>query len=44
MLKLLVEEENHLGFRRERLGGLDHHISMLSEIMARQVELIDNLR
>jgi hypothetical protein len=43
MLRILVEEENKLGFTRELLGRLDHHISRLSEIMARQVELIDNL-
>jgi hypothetical protein len=44
MLRLLVEEENHLGFTYEELGKLDRHISRLSEIMARHVELTDNLR
>ncbi len=44
MLKLLVEEENHLGHNREQLGKLDRHISRLSEIMARHVELMDNLQ
>jgi hypothetical protein len=44
MLRLLVEEENHLGLTREQLAKLDHHISQLSEIMARHVELMDNLQ
>jgi rubrerythrin len=44
MLGLLVEEENHLGHNREQLGKLDRHISRLSEIMARHVELMDNLQ
>jgi rubrerythrin len=44
MLRLLVEEENHLGFTREQLAKLDHHISRLSEIMARHVELTDKLQ
>jgi hypothetical protein len=44
MLKLLVEEENRLGFSHEQLGRLEHHISQLAEIMARQVELTDGLR
>jgi rubrerythrin len=44
MLRLLVEEENHLGHTREQLAKLDHHISRLSEIMARHVELMDNLQ
>jgi hypothetical protein len=44
MLRLLVEEENHLGLTREQLAKLDHHISQLSEIMARHVELMDNFQ
>jgi hypothetical protein len=44
MLRLLVEEENHLGLTREQLVKLDHHISRLSEIMARHVDLMDNLK
>jgi hypothetical protein len=44
MLRLLVEEENHLGHTREHLAKLDHHISRLSEIMARHVELMDGLQ
>ncbi len=44
MLKLLVEQENHLGLTREQLAKLDHHISRLSEIMARHVELMDQLQ
>jgi rubrerythrin len=44
MLRLLVEEENHLGHTREQLTKLDRHISLLSEIMARQVDLIDKLQ
>ena len=44
MLKLLVEELNHLGHNREQLAKLDHHISRLSEIMARHVELMDKLQ
>ena len=44
MLRLLVEEENHFGLTREQLSKLDRHISLLSEIMARQVELIDKLQ
>jgi len=44
MLKLLVEEENKLGFSRERLDRLDRHISRLREIIARHVELTDRLR
>ncbi len=44
MLKLLVEEENHLGLTREQLARLDHHIARLSEIMARHVDLMDKLR
>jgi hypothetical protein len=44
MLKLMVEEENHLGHTREQLGKLDRHISRLSEIMARHVELTDRLK
>ncbi len=43
LIGLLVEEENHLGLTREQLSRLDRHIERLSEIMARQVELIDNL-
>jgi hypothetical protein len=39
MLRLLVEEENHLGFTHEQLGKLDRRISRLSEKMARHVEL-----
>jgi hypothetical protein len=44
MLSLLVEEENHLGHTREQLTKLDRHISRLSEITARHVELMDNLQ
>ncbi len=44
MLRLLVEEENHLGHTREQLGKLDRHIARLSEIMARHVELMDGLQ
>jgi hypothetical protein len=44
MLRLLVEEENHLGHTREQLGKLDGHISRLSEIIARHVDLMDNLQ
>jgi predicted nuclease with TOPRIM domain len=44
MLKLLVEEENHLGHTREQLAKLDRHISQLSEIMARHVDLMDKLQ
>lgn len=44
MLKLLVEEENYLGHTREQLGKLDRHISRLSEIMARHVDLMDKLQ
>ncbi len=44
MLKLLVEEENHLGRTREHLADLDRHISRLSEIMARHVDLMDKLQ
>ncbi len=44
MLKLLVEEENHLGLTREQLARLDHHIARLSEIMARHVDLMDKLQ
>jgi hypothetical protein len=43
MLKLLVEEENHLGLTREQLAKLDRHVSRLSEITARHVELMDKL-
>jgi hypothetical protein len=34
MLKLLVEEENHLGLTREQLTKLNRHIARLSEIGA----------
>jgi hypothetical protein len=44
MLKLLVEEENHLGHTREQLAKLDRHISRLSEIMARHVDLMDKVQ
>jgi hypothetical protein len=44
MLRLLVEEENHLGLTHEQLAKLDGHISRLSEIMARHVELMDKLQ
>jgi hypothetical protein len=44
LLKLLVEEETHLGLTREQLSKLDHHIGRLSELMTRQVELIDGLQ
>ncbi len=44
LLPLLVEEENNLGLTREHLYLLDHQISRLSEIMARQMDLIDNIR
>ncbi len=44
MLKLLVEQENHLGHTREQLAKLDHHISRLSEIMARHLDLMDKLQ
>ena len=44
ILKLLVEEENHLGHTREQLAKLDRHISRLSEIMARHVDLMDKLQ
>jgi hypothetical protein len=37
MLKLLVEEEIHLGLTREQLARLDHHIARLNEIMARHI-------
>jgi hypothetical protein len=43
MLRLLVEEENHLGHTREHLAKLDRHISRLSEIMAQHLDLMDNL-
>jgi hypothetical protein len=33
MLKLLIEEENKLGFNREQLDRLDRHISLLIEDM-----------
>jgi hypothetical protein len=42
MLKLL--EENRFGHTREELSKLDRHISRLSEIMARHVELMDKLQ
>ena len=41
LLKLLVEEETHLGLTREQLSRLDHHIGRLRELTTRQVELID---
>lgn len=44
MLRLLVEEENHLGHTREQLAKLDRHILRLTEIMARHVDLMDKLR
>ena len=44
MLKLLVEEENWFGRTREELNKLDRHISRLSEIMARHVDLMDKLQ
>jgi hypothetical protein len=44
MLKLLVEEENRFGHTREELSKLDRHISRLSEIMARHVELMEKLQ
>jgi rubrerythrin len=44
MLRLLVEELNHLGLAREQLAKLDRHISRLSEIMARHVDLMDKLQ
>ncbi len=44
LLRLLVEELNHLGLTREQLGRLDHHIARLSKMMAHQVELIGHLR
>jgi hypothetical protein len=44
MLRLLVEELNHLGHTREQLAKLDGHISRLSEITARHVELMDKLQ
>ena len=43
MLRLLVEEEDQLGHTREQLAKLDHHISRLGQIMARHVDLMDNL-
>jgi hypothetical protein len=33
MLRLLVEEENHLGLNREQLDKLDQHISRLAGII-----------
>ena len=44
MLKLLVEEENHFGHTREQLDKLDRHISRLSEIMDRHMDLMDRLQ
>ena len=44
MLKLLLEEENRFGHILEELNRLDRHIARLSEIMARQVELMDRLQ
>ncbi len=44
MLKLLLDEENHLGFTREQLNKLDRHIARLREIMARHVDLMDQLQ
>ena len=44
MLRLLVDKYNHLGLTREQLAELDHHISRLSEIMARHVELMEKLQ
>jgi PAS domain S-box-containing protein len=44
LLKLLVEEETRLGLTREQLNKLERHISRLSELTARQVELIDGLQ
>ena len=44
MLKLLVEEENHLGHTQEQLGKLERHIARLREIMARHIDLMDNLQ
>jgi hypothetical protein len=43
MLRLLVDDENHLGLTREQLAKLDGHISRLKEIMARHVNLMDKL-
>ncbi len=34
LIRLLVEEENHLGLTGEQLSRLDRHIARLSEIMA----------
>src|SRR5690348_2334389 len=44
MLKLLVEEENHLGHTREQLQKLDPHIVRLREIIARHVDLTEKLQ
>ena len=44
MLRLLVEEENHLGHTREQLAQLDGHISRLNEIMERHLDLMDKLQ
>lgn len=44
MLRLLVEEENHLGHTHEQLAKLDGHITRLKEITARHVELTDKLQ
>ncbi len=44
MLKLLVEEENHLGHTQEQLDKLERHIARLRKIMARHTDLMDNLQ
>ncbi len=44
MLRLLVEQENHLGHTQEQLGRLDHHIALLREIITRHVDLMDKLK
>ena len=44
MLRLLVEEENHLGHTREQLAKLNDHISRLNEIMGRHLDLMDKLQ
>lgn len=44
MLKLLVEEEDHLGHTEEQLGKVDRHIARLREIMARHIDLMDKIQ
>jgi reverse gyrase len=44
LLKLLLQEEEMLGFTRHQLDRIDRHISQLRQLICRQSELVEKER